>query len=77
MLLRNNVIQVEHSCCEFFTHKMTMDLNMFGAFVKNWIISDVEGSLTVIIEMNRLFMKHTQGGEEKLDPDKLINSKSH
>ena len=38
---------------DVIVNKITVNLNMLGAFVKHWIIGNVESSLIVTVELCR------------------------
>jgi len=43
---------------------MTVDFNMFGALMKNWILGNVKRGLTITKQMHGLCMKDTERGKE-------------
>jgi len=42
------------------TNKMTIQFNMFCAFVKNWVCSYVKSSLVITIKLSSLRMRNTK-----------------
>ena len=58
---------------KFFTYKMTIDFDMLGAFMKNWIVGDVKSSLIITVELHRLRMRYTKVLKKQLKPKKFTS----
>lgn len=56
---------------------MTIQFNVFGSLLKNWISSNVYGSLVVIVKKSRLRMGHSEVMQDEMNPNKLTSGGGH
>ncbi|GMQ05312.1 hypothetical protein CsSME_00050391 [Camellia sinensis var. sinensis] len=55
-------------------NEMTINLNMFGAIMKNIIVSNLNGTLIVTIERGRIRRRNTHISKEPAKPEKFLSS---
>lgn len=56
LLGRGKISSGEKTITKFVTNNVTINFNMFDTLVKNWILSNEEGRLIVIIESHGIFV---------------------
>ena len=57
---------------DMLANKMTINLNMFGAIMKNIIVSNLNGTLIVTVERGRSRGRNTHISKEPAKPEKNL-----
>ena len=62
------MLRKQKTCLEFVTNEMTINLQMFSTFVKNWVMNNMHCCLVVTMKGNREMQRKMELLEKRCTP---------
>ena len=67
----------DETTTKLFTNEMAVNLDVFGAFMENKILGNVEHSLVVVVKVHGRRMRNSDVGEQRTEPSQFTRSRGH